>query len=101
MVFVNFPKHVPTDTSFSLETCAANFRIFSLRTDDKARKWICVTRHSCEPLNASFRVLPHVVHAVVVQSETVGAIRSVHKYFDVFSDAVGVERTCITHTRAG
>lgn len=30
-VFVNFPKHVPSDTSLSPEMLAANFKIFSLK----------------------------------------------------------------------
>lgn len=32
LVFVNFPKHVPTDTSLSREMLVANFRILSLWT---------------------------------------------------------------------
>lgn len=35
LVFVNFPKHVPTDMSLSREKLVASFKIFSLWTENQ------------------------------------------------------------------
>lgn len=47
-----------------------------------------------------FPGLPHVVHTITVQPETVGAVGSVHKQSYVFTDAV-VERRHGSHTLTG
>lgn len=91
-VFVNFPKHVPTETNFCRAMFVANFKIFSLRTEKKVNS----RTSDCSHVLYVIARLPHVVHTVVMEPETVCAIRTIHKQLDVFPDA---ERTdTFTHS---
>lgn len=87
LVFVNFPKHVPTETNFCLAMFVANLRIFSLWTEKKSRdermNGRAVVHKACTCAG-----LPHVVHTVVMEPKTVCTIRSIDEKFNVFTDAV-------------
>lgn len=86
LVFVNFPKHVPTETNFCLAMFVANFRIFSLWTEKRAEMRMngrAIVHKACTCAG-----LPHVVHTVVMEPKTVCTVRSIHEKFNVFTDAV-------------
>lgn len=89
-VFVNFPKHVPTETNFCRAMFVPNFKIFSLWTERKTSE---LMGRVIDHTECIYDRLPHVVHPVVMEPKTICAVRTIHKKLDVFPDAVVGEKT--------
>lgn len=52
-------------------------------------------RTKTQPKKNALLKLPHIIHTIVVQPETIGAIRPVHEKLYIFADAVvGTRNSC-------